>query len=239
MVGIKLIKIIFTLVFMIILDMSFQRDIEATERKQAVLSVNHISQCFKSTLKGLEPKDITDALNVCASSSLVGGSTGDAFVIDTRNKELYWDNSIDCKPESDASKFMTLEGVCSRFADPQSCNKAVKEMLNGTRVSTSWNFDGSEEWIETKTLPSDTYGFNGKFRGDMKERPFQLIIAQGVQKDEVMAVYSFSFLLFKVIFGVAMLIFVADTVYTRKLVRRFKGLEDDRKSNRTRNSSIS
>lgn len=231
MVGIKLIKIVFTLVFMVVLDLSLQRDIEETARKQAKLNLEHITHCFQKELETTDDKSIRGALDSCAGKSLVGGSTGDVFVIDTRDKALYWDNSIDCKPDSEQKAYMTINGVCDKFSDPSSCVKAVQDMMSGYQVSTTWKFDDSEEWIETKVLPTETFGFYGKFRSQVGEPPFQLIVGQGVQKDEVMSVYSFSFLLFKVIFGVAMLIFVADTVYTRKLVKKFKGLDNDRASN--------
>lgn len=228
MVGVKLIKIVFTFVFLVLIDMSLQKDIEKTAREQARLNLKHIAHCFQSELKDINSHAISAALDSCAGQSLVGGNTGDVFVIDARDKGLYWDNSVDCKPDSPDKAYMTINGVCDLFAEPDTCVRAVNQMLQGYNTSTSWKFDDSEEWIETMVLPTETFGFYGKFRSKVGEPPFQLIVGQGVQKDEMTSKFEFTVLLLKVVFGVALLIFVADTVYTRKLALKLKEAQHGR-----------
>ena len=117
--------------------------------------------------------------------------TGDMFAFDLRTKEFIFDPSLDCFVEG--GKFMTIESECSLHNDKELCKDVLKEMSSGYNSDihkmTFWQFDDAREYLEWVILPSEQVGFDGIERGGLL-KPKQVLLAQGVQEDEIWARYS-------------------------------------------------
>lgn len=144
-------------------------------KMQNNLNLEFVNDCVKNYTGNnkLTTVGLTNALNLCAKGLLSNGITGDIFVVRHSDRKLFWDNSTDCKPDSESKTYMTSKGVCSLFKDTNSCIVAMDVMINNEpRGYTSWLFDDSTEYINYKYLYTEIN--NDKY-----------IIGQGTQSDEL------------------------------------------------------
>ncbi len=161
------------------------RDIEYTARSQNRFNIESVSHCVSSefinhgSLKHEE--NLINILDSCATKQRSTGVTGDIFVIRSIDFNILWDSSIDCRVDN-IKMFLTEDGICSLFQNPQSCIDAARKMKNRTHFNTlTWQFDDSIEWISYKY-------FNFKIDG------IEYIIAQGSQRDEAIENFRVSFI---------------------------------------------
>ena len=110
--------------------------------------------------------------------------------------------SLDCYVEG--GKIMTAESECGLHQDPNKCKEVMREMLGGYDSDIHklnwWKFDDAREYLEWTILPSETVGFDGIHRGGIL-KPNQVLLAQGVQEDELRARYSgFTMILYGIAF---------------------------------------
>ena len=134
--------------------------------------------------------DVEKALKTCAREMKVT-TTGDMFAFNLRTLDFVFDPSLDCYVEG--GKKMTAESECVLHQDPEKCKEVVKEMLGGYDSDMHklnwWKFDDAREYLEWTILPSEKVGFDGVQRGGIL-KPNQVLLAQGVQEDELWARYS-------------------------------------------------
>jgi hypothetical protein len=134
--------------------------------------------------------DIEKALKTCARKMRVT-PTGDMFAYSLRTLDFIFDPSLDCYVEG--GKKMTADSECSIHKDPQVCKQAMTIMNTGydsdEYLKVWWKFDDAREYLEWVILPSETIGFDGVFRGGIL-KPNQVLVAQGVQEDELWARYA-------------------------------------------------
>jgi len=150
--------------------------------EQAKLELQHIKTCFNS-VNG----SVVDKLSKCASNSLVGGRTGDVFVINLKDMKLIWDNSIDCKTSK--TMYLTKNSVCKLASNQESCGRLSKQIKLGYNGKYSWNFDDSEEHNNWIILPDEIHNFDGSSRATQGIKD-QIVLVQGFQEDEVMTKYK-------------------------------------------------
>jgi hypothetical protein len=144
-------------------------------KMQNNLNLEFVNDCVKHYIGDKKPtsNDLINGLNLCAKGLLSNGITGDIFVIRQSDRKLFWDNSTDCKPDSESKMYMTSKGVCSLFKNEDTCIIAVDMMVtNEPRGYTTWMFDDSLEYINYKYLYTE-------INGD------KYIIGQGTQSDEL------------------------------------------------------
>ncbi len=184
-----------TIFVMIGFYFSMQQSIEAQARKQNVFNLEAVVACTSTVMdKNITVGTFISALNACAKNQRSLGITGDIFVIRKSDKKLFWDASVDCKPDDVSKLFMTAEGVCSLFRKPETCIKAVDEMVNHSYSNEiNWDFDNSNEWVNYAYFPK-------KIEGD------EFIIGQGTQQDEANTDFNLPFIII-LGFGLATIIF--------------------------------
>lgn len=163
--------IIFGLIFLYKANISSQTSVA---KMQNNLNLEFVNDCIKTYMDDNKTTTkLTEALNMCAKGLLSNGITGDIFVIRHSDRKLFWDNSTDCKPDSETKMYMVDKGVCSLFKDPDTCSKAMDIMINNEpRGYTTWLFDDSVEYINYKYLYTEIN--NDKY-----------ILGQGTQSDEL------------------------------------------------------
>ena len=191
----KIVYIIIIIIFIFSIFYVLEDSVENLARKQNNLNLISVSSCVEKELKiyGRTSKNLTSAMNLCAKDVRSLGITGDEFVIRVSDKKLFWDASVDCKPEEETKTYMTKDGVCSLFKNPQSCIDATNFMIaNPPKGKLSWLFDDSTEYLNYMYLKEK---INGQ----------EYIIGQGTQKDEANIMFRIVYFLIA-LFGVALLI---------------------------------
>ena len=178
------------------IDVSWQYFLEKSARTQAVFSLNNIQSCVNTVLltdeeglltnyRDIPNGEIEKALKICAGKSLIT-PTGDVFAFDLRTKDFIFDPSLDCYVEG--GKSMEPGSECLQHLNPVPCEWAMGLMLAGYNSSPHtkawWQFDGGREYLEWKVLPDEQRGYDGIIRGGAM-RPHQVVVAQGVQEDEL------------------------------------------------------
>lgn len=195
----------------IAIDISWKFYLEKSARITAKFNLQQAKTCVNDLL--LQSADIPiynakidntmieNALKVCAREMKVT-TTGDMFAFNLRTLEFVFDPSLDCYVEG--GKYMTVESECSLHQNPGKCKQVMKEMLGGYDSDMHklnwWKFDDAREYLEWTILPSETIGFDGIHRGGIL-KPNQVLLAQGVQEDELLARYSgFRLILYAIAF---------------------------------------
>lgn len=181
----KIIASLIILLFSFILYYSISIATINQARSQNNFNLNSIMFCLNSELEDSDHTkiDLTHALNTCAKGVRSLGVTGDSFVIRESDRKLFWDASLDCRPEKSSKLFMTEEGICSLFRDKESCLVGTKYMIdNKPKGFIQWTFDNSTELLDyryiDKTIDNEKY-----------------ILVQGSQTDEINNYFLLSYLL--------------------------------------------
>jgi len=169
-------RILYLSVFLVFFNFIYKVSVDMTINKEAKLSLEHIRQCIQHSTGSKKPT--TNILNRCLSNSLVGGSTGDVFVVSIRDKKVVWDNSLDCKTGDNST--LTLNGICNKAYDANSCVELGNMIAKGYSNSFVWYFNDNPEYGSWIILPNETLNFNGTPRAN-SESTDQLAIVQGVQ----------------------------------------------------------
>lgn len=79
---------------------------------------------------------------------------------------------------------------CYLHTDVEMCFQAREAMIMGYDSkpgnNISWKFDDAEEWLEWVVLPKEEVGFYNISRGDKSKQPYQVLLALGIQSDEIL-----------------------------------------------------
>ncbi len=164
-----------TLIFILL-----ENSIENQARQQNTFNLDSINHCVHNEMQHHENTSatLTRSLNSCAKNIRSTGITGDVFVIRYSDKKLFWDASVDCKPDEETKMFMTEDGICSLFKKPETCVKATEFMLtNPPKGTLTWEFDDSIEYVDYMYLDIDIKGET-------------YIIGQGSQRDEAHKLFN-------------------------------------------------
>lgn len=195
----------------IAIDISWKFYLEKSARITAKFNLQQAKTCVNDLLLSnadspiYNPKisndEIEKALKTCAREMKVT-TTGDMFAFNLRTLEFVFDPSLDCYVEG--GKIMTAESECGLHQDPNKCKEVIREMLGGYDSDIHklnwWKFDDAREYLEWTILPNETIGFDGIHRGGIL-KPNQVLLAQGVQEDELLARYSgFRLILYAIAF---------------------------------------
>jgi hypothetical protein len=181
-------RTVFSLAILILafsLYFSINMSIENQARLQNNFNLNSVVSCVENEFLTHEKtsENLTSALNSCAKGQRSLGITGDIFVIRKSDKKLFWDSSQDCKPESELKLFMTADGICSLFKEPETCITATNYMLNNPpKGDLTWKFDDSIEYVDYRYFPDEIQGE-------------EYIIGQGAQSDEVNSPFMLSYII--------------------------------------------
>ena len=184
----------------IAIDISWKFYLEKSARITAKFNLQQAKTCVNDLLlqsadspiynAKIDNSMIEKALKTCAREMKVT-PTGDMFAFNLRTTEFVFDPSLDCYVEG--GKKMTADSECGLHQDPEKCKEVMKEMLGGYDSDTSklswWKFDDAREYLEWTILPNEKMGFDGVQRGGIL-KPNQVLLAQGVQEDELWARYS-------------------------------------------------
>ena len=195
----------------IAIDISWKFYLEKSARITAKFNLQQAKVCVNDLLLSnadspiYNPKisndEVEKALKTCAREMKVT-TTGDMFAFNLRTLEFVFDPSLDCYVEG--GKIMTAESECGLHQDPNKCKEVMREMLGGYDSDIHklnwWKFDDAREYLEWTILPNETVGFDGIHRGGIL-KPNQVLLAQGVQEDELRARYSgFTMILYGIAF---------------------------------------
>lgn len=193
------------------IDLTWKHYLETSARITARFNLQQAKTCVNDLLLQnadapiYNPKitnnDVEKALKTCAREMKVT-TTGDMFAFNLRTLEFVFDPSLDCYVEG--GKYMTVESECGLHQDPNKCKEVMREMLGGHDSDIHklnwWKFDDAREYLEWTILPNETVGFDGIHRGGTL-KPNQVLLAQGVQEDELRARYSgFTMILYGIAF---------------------------------------
>lgn len=196
----KLFFIVLTLIAQVTIDTTWKHYLEVSARTQAQYNLKQTQVCVNDLLltkNNLHPiynpnitnEQIEKALKTCAREMKVS-PTGDMFAYDLRTKEFIFDPSLDCFVEG--GKFMTEESECTLHKNPAQCVNIMRMMNVGFNSDRDlfawWQFDNAKEYLEWIILPSMDIGFDGIQRGGIL-KPRQVLLAQGIQEDEIRARY--------------------------------------------------
>lgn len=198
--GSRIAVVALILLCTVAIDVSWKFYLEKSARITAKFNLQQAKTCVNDLLLHsadsmvYDPKitnaEIEKALKTCAREMKVT-SSGDMFAFNLRTTEFVFDPSLDCYVEG--GKKMTAESECELHQDPEKCKVVMKEMLGGYDSDISklnwWKFDRAREYLEWTILPNETMGFDGVQRGGIL-KPNQVLLAQGVQEDELWARYS-------------------------------------------------
>jgi hypothetical protein len=170
----------------------FNEVIEMKVRNQAYRNLDLIEGAISKLLHEkdvISEKCVYDAIHIVGNSK-VGGATGDIFAINMKDGTLFYDNSVDCST-GEKQKF-NYDGLF-HLADQSGGDSRTMHQAwnNGLRYRVdnlpkdrlSWNFDGSDEWLVCRILPTADEGFNGE--PSAAGEALQIKICQGIQSDEV------------------------------------------------------
>jgi hypothetical protein len=193
------------------IDIAWQFHLEKSARITARFNLKQAQVCVNDLLlkshdaaiysPNITNDDIEKALKTCAREMRVT-TTGDMFAFNLRTTEFVFDPSLDCFVEG--GKYMTKESECQLHNDPKKCEEIMAKMYNGYDSSIDdlnwWKFDNAREYLEWVILPSEKMGFDGLIRGGIL-KPNQILLAQGVQEDELHARYrGFTIMLYGIMF---------------------------------------
>lgn len=226
----RIVVVLLILLSTIAIDISWKFYLEKSARITAKFNLQQAKTCVNDLL--LQSADspiynakinntmIENALKVCAREMKVT-PTGDMFAFNLRTLEFVFDPSLDCYVEG--GKYMTAESECVLHQNPEKCKETMKEMLSGYDSDTHkvhwWKFDDSREYLEWTILPNETIGFDGIHRGGIL-KPNQVLLAQGVQEDELWARYSgFRVILYAIAF-LSIIINLLIAVYENMMLER-------------------
>ena len=198
--GSRIAVIILILLCTVAIDISWKMYLERSARMTAKFNLQQAKTCVNDLL--LQSADspiyntridndmVEKALKTCARDMKVT-TTGDMFAFNLRTLDFVFDPSLDCYVEG--GKKMTADSECVLHQDPEKCKKVMKEMLGGYDSDIHklnwWKFDDAREYLEWTILPNENMGFDGVQRGGIL-KPNQVLLAQGVQEDELWARYS-------------------------------------------------
>ena len=198
--GSRIAVIILILLCTVAIDISWKMYLERSARITAKFNLQQAKTCVNDLL--LQSADspiynaridndmVEKALKTCARDMKVT-TTGDMFAFNLRTLDFVFDPSLDCYVEG--GKKMTADSECVLHQDPEKCKKVMKEMLGGYDSDIHklnwWKFDDAREYLEWTILPNENMGFDGVQRGGIL-KPNQVLLAQGVQEDELWARYS-------------------------------------------------
>jgi len=192
--------IILIMLCTIAIDVSWKHYLQHSARITAKFNLNQAKTCVNDLLlksadspvynTKITNADIEKALKTCAREMRVT-TTGDMFAFNLRTLEFVFDPSLDCFVEG--GKYMTKESECKLHKDPDRCEEVMAVMYTGYDSNIEhlnwWQFDNAREYLEWMVLPSERIGFDGLQRGGIL-KPNQVLLAQGVQEDELWARYS-------------------------------------------------
>lgn len=198
--GSRIAVVALILLCTVAIDISWKFYLEKSARITAKFNLQQAKTCVNDLLLHsadsliYDPKitnaEIEKALKTCAREMKVT-SSGDMFAFSLRTTEFVFDPSLDCYVEG--GKKMTAESECALHQDPEKCKEVMKAMLSGYDSDINklnwWKFDNAREYLEWTILPNEQVGFDGVYRGGIL-KPNQILLAQGVQEDELWARYS-------------------------------------------------
>jgi len=204
----------------IAIDVSWKHYLQHSARITAKFNLNQAKVCVNDLLLKNADSPIYDthitndmvekALKTCAREMRVT-TTGDMFAFNLRTLEFVFDPSLDCFVEG--GKFMTKESECRLHKDPSKCEEVMTVMYTGYDSDPAhlnwWQFDNGREYLEWTVLPSERMGFDGVSRGGIL-KPNQVLLAQGVQEDELWTRYShFRF----IVYGIGFLSIIINLLF--------------------------
>lgn len=198
--GSRIAVVILILLCTVVIDISWKMHLEKSARIAAKFNLQQAKTCVNDLLLRSADSQIYDtkitnveiekALKTCAREMRVT-QTGDMFAFNLRTLDFVFDPSLDCYV--DGGKKMTAESECALHQDPEKCKEIMKEMLGSYDSDINklnwWKFDNAREYLEWTILPNEQIGFDGVQRGGIL-KPNQVLLAQGVQEDELWARYS-------------------------------------------------
>lgn len=198
--GSRIAVVILILLCTVVIDISWKMHLEKSARIAAKFNLQQAKTCVNDLLLRSADSQIYDtkitnveiekALKTCAREMRVT-QTGDMFAFNLRTLDFVFDPSLDCYV--DGGKKMTAESECALHQDPEKCKEVMKAMLGGYDSDIHklnwWKFDNAREYLEWTILPNEQMGFDGVQRGGIL-KPNQVLLAQGVQEDELWARYS-------------------------------------------------
>ena len=204
----------------VLIDIAWQFNLEKSARITAKFNLKQAQVCVNDLLlkshdapiynTKITNDDIEKALKTCAREMKVT-TTGDMFAFNLRTTEFVFDPSLDCFVEG--GKYMTKESECKLHKDPKKCEEVMTVMYTGYDSDREqlhwWQFDNAREYLEWVILPAERIGFDGLQRGGIL-KPNQVILAQGVQEDELWARYShFRF----IVYGIGFLSIIINLLF--------------------------
>ena len=183
----------------IAIDITWKHYLEISARITAKFNLQQAKTCVNDLLLqnadqpiyniNIRNDEVERALKTCAREMKVT-TTGDMFAFNLRTLEFVFDPSLDCFVEG--GKYMTLESECKLHQNKDRCKDVMALMHTGYNSNIDnmvwWQFDDAREYLEWVVLPSETIGFDGIPRGGIL-KPNQILLAQGVQEDELHARY--------------------------------------------------
>ncbi len=193
------------------IDVSWQLYLEKSARITAKFNLKQAQVCVNDLLlkshdapiysTKITNDDVERALKTCAREMRVT-TTGDMFAFNLRTTEFVFDPSLDCFVEG--GKHMTKDSECGLHSDSKKCEEIMPKMLIGYDSNIEdlnwWKFDDAREYLEWVVLPSEKVGFDGVQRGGIL-KPNQVLLAQGVQEDELRSRYrGFTLILYGIMF---------------------------------------
>lgn len=167
----------------IVVNTTWHYSLEQHERSQARNRLEKVRMCVVD-YKG--SGDLIDKLEFCAGG-VKTTPTGDIFAYSLKTKKFLYDPSLDCHLKG--GKLMTADSECSLHEDPEKCIKAIAKMNKGIEsyngLGTSWNFDDAEEFLEWIIFPDEDHSLDGKIVNNNLSASDQIVIAIGIQADEL------------------------------------------------------
>ena len=192
----KMLLSLFAIITSILIYESIISSGESISRKQNNFNLEAISTCVMHVTKthGMTSEQLNKSFDICSKSTRSLGITGDVFVMRKEDKKLFWDSSIDCRPESGEKLYMTRDGVCGLFSDVDSCVEAVDIMIdNPPEGSITWKFDDDIEYIDYRYI-QDRNAITGITQPLFIDGS-EYIVAQGTQKDEIQGFFKLTYIL--------------------------------------------
>ena len=194
--------ILFVVLSAITVNTSWQYYVEGMVRQDA----RHTLEKVRSCVDDYPADNIVDKLAFCAKG-VTTTPTGDMFAYNLKTKAFVFDPSMDCHVEG--GKTMTVGSICTIFNDPSSCAAALTLLNSGidsyAALNAEWLFDESEEYLEWIVYPNKDVGINGIARLGVQV-PEQIIIAIGIQKDELYEMFKPFDIILKSVFFLAILL---------------------------------
>jgi hypothetical protein len=188
-------NVLIIVVAAMLVDTTYNFQVEQYARKQARNTLNKVSSCIDD----MGDEDIVDKVAACAKG-VTTTPTGDMFAYNLNTKEFVFDPSLDCK--SDVALKMTNISLCPLHNSAVACNEALKVMNLGydstQQTRASWLFDDSTEYLEWVIYPNEHEGIDGLKRGG-EITPNQIVLAIGIQSDELESNFNILNLLLRVL----------------------------------------